>query len=139
MKKIFVLMLMAALPATPALGQRQFSEPYALIESGRASTPRRQVPVGVTQIDGRRTRNSMRSDPIAPGRRQVTLSLSSSARAVVHEPLRTIEIDAEPCKRYRIVAQYEVAMSGRWQPVMQTVEDIGECRRRFFRDQPAAK
>jgi len=139
MKRIYLLILVAALPAAPALGQRPFSEPYALIESGRASTPHRQVPVAVTRIDGRSTRNTMRSDPIPPGRRQVTLSLSSSARAVVENPMRTIEIDAEACKRYRIVAQYEIAMTGRWEPVMQAIEDIGECRRRFFPNEPAKK
>lgn len=137
MKKTLLVLAVAALPAVPAWGQRPFDQPWALIEPGQASTPHRQVPVGVTRIDGQSTRNAMRSDPIPPGRRQVTVSLSSSARAVVEEPVRTIEIDAEPCKRYRIVAQYQVAMTGRWDPVIQAVEDIGECRRRFMRDAPA--
>lgn len=108
-----------------------YDQPYALIESGMADAARKQVPVGVTKIDGVSTRSTFHSDPIAPGKRTVTLSLSSSAAAMIEQPTKVIEIQAEPCKRYRLVAHYDVALSGKWDPQVQAVEDIAECKRKF--------
>lgn len=108
-----------------------YDQPYALIESGMASATHKQVPVGVTKIDGASTRSTFHSDPIPPGKRVVTLSLSSSAATIVEHPTKVIEIDVEPCKRYRLVAHYDVALGGKWDPQVQAVEDIDECKRKF--------
>jgi hypothetical protein len=136
MKRTLFLLAAAAL-AAPLAWAGPYDQPYALIESGWASPAHKQVPVAVTKIDGKSTRSTMKSDPIAPGKRKVTLSFSSSARTVIEEPTKEIEVEAEPCKRYRIVAHYDVALSGKWDPQMQAVEDIAECRRKFMKNAPA--
>src|SRR5512140_1231837 len=89
-----------------ATAQSAFSEPWGAIESGDRSQTRRQEAVAITRIDGRSTRNARRPDPVAPGKRTVVVRFSS-ARTVVGDQDRTIEIDVQPCKRYRIVAQLE--------------------------------
>ncbi|MCU0938179.1 MAG: hypothetical protein MUC86_03360 [Burkholderiaceae bacterium] len=109
----------------------QYDQPYGLIESGDRSQTRKQEPVAISRIDGESPRNPRRPDPVAPGKRSVQVSFSS-ARAVVADDLQTIEIDVQPCKRYRLVAAYETAVTGKWKPVVQAVEDIGECKRKFM-------
>jgi hypothetical protein len=136
LKKTLLVLVCASLPMASAWAG-PYDQPYALIESGRSSAPHKQVPVAVTKIDGVSTRSTMKADPVSPGKRRVTLSFSSSARTVVEEPTKEIEIDAEPCKRYRIVAHYDVALSGKWDPQVQAVEDIGECKRKFMKNAPA--
>lgn len=108
-----------------------FDQPYGLIESGWRLETRKEEPVAISRIDGRSPRDPRRSDPVAPGRHVVQISFDT-ARTLVPEPLQTIEIDVQPCKRYRIAAHYESAVSGQWKPVVQQVEDIGECKRRFM-------
>jgi hypothetical protein len=115
---------------------QSFDQAWGIIESGGRSQTRRQEPVAITRIDGQSTRNPRRPDPVAPGKRTVVVRFSS-ARTVVGDQDRTIEVDVQPCKRYRVVAQLENAVSGTWEPVVAAPEDIGECRRRFL--QPAKK
>jgi hypothetical protein len=114
-----------------------YDQPYGLIESGDRSQTRNQEPVAISRIDGKSPKNPRRPDPLAPGKHSVEISFSS-ARAVVGDNLKTIEIDVQPCKRYRVVAQYHTSASGKWDPVV-GVEDIGECRRKFMQGQPATK
>ena len=120
--------------AHPALAGL-FDEPYGRIESGDRSVARRHETVAISRIDGVSTRNPRRPDPVAPGKRAVEISFSS-ARVTVGNQLQTIEIDVEPCKRYRVVARYNNPASGQWEPVVQAVEDIGECRRKFMSGAP---
>lgn len=117
-------------------GAQTFNQPWGVIEAGDRSQTRRQEAVAITRIDGSSTRNPRRPDPVAPGKREVVVRFSS-ARTVVGDQDRTIEIDVQPCKRYRVVAQLENSVSGRWEPVVAAPEDIGECKRRFL--QPAKK
>lgn len=132
-----LFLLAAAVLAAPLASAGPYDQPYGLIESGWASPAHKQVPLGVTKIDGKSTRSTMKADPIPPGKHKVTLSFSSSARTVIEEPTKEIELDVEPCKRYRIVAHYDVALSGKWDPQLQAVEDIAECKRKFMKSAPA--
>ena len=135
-KRLTVLALVAGLlPGYAAAGP--YDQPYGLIESGDRSQTRSQEPVAISHIDGKSPQNPRRPDPLAPGKHTVEISFSS-ARAVVGDDLKTIEIDVQPCKRYRVVAQYHTAASGKWDPVV-SAEDIGECKRKFMQGQPAAK
>jgi hypothetical protein len=109
-----------------------YDQSYGKIESGDRSQTRKQEPVAISRIDGQTTRNPRRPDPVAPGKHSVEISFTS-ARAVVGDPLQTIEIDVQPCKRYRVAAQYQTAASGKWEPVVQAVEDISECRKKFMK------
>jgi len=138
MKKTLVLLAMAAafLPGIAAAGA--YDQPYGLIESGDRSQTRNQETVAISRIDGASTRNPRRPDPVAPGRHAVEISFTS-ARVVVGDTLKTIEIDVQPCKRYRVVAQYHTSASGKWDPVIASAEDIGECKKKFMPGQPATK
>ena len=135
-KSLTVLALLAGLlPGVAVAGP--YDQPYGLIESGDRSQTRSQEPVAISRIDGKSPQNPRRPDPLAPGKHTVEISFSS-ARAVVGDNLKTIEIDVQPCKRYRVVAQYHTAASGKWDPVV-SAEDIGECKRKFMQGQPATK
>lgn len=136
MKKWMPLAAAAMLSCCPAWGQVEFSKPYGTIESGDRSQTRKQETVAISKIDGQTTRNPRRPDPVAPGKHSVEISFTS-ARAVVGDSLQTIEIDVQPCKRYRVAAQYETATTGKWKPVVQSVEDIGECRKKFLKGSPS--
>ena len=113
-----------------------YDQPYGIIESGDRSKTRNQEPVAISKIDGTSTRNPRRPDPVAPGKRSVEVSFSS-ARAVVADQLQKIGIDVQACKRYRIAAHYQTVTGGKWEPVVQTVEDIGECRQKFMKGSPS--
>ena len=138
MNKILMLLATTAclLPGLAAAGA--YDQPYGLIESGDRSQTRNQETVAISRIDGASTRNPRRPDPVAPGKHAVEISFTS-ARAVVGDDLKTIEIDVQPCKRYRVAAQYHTSASGKWDPVVQSVEDIGECKKKFMPGQPAKK
>ena len=138
MNKILMLLATTAclLPGLAAAGA--YDQPYGLIESGDRSQTRNQETVAISRIDGASTRNPRRPDPVAPGKHAVEISFTS-ARAVVGDDLKTIEIDVQPCKRYRVAAQYHTSASGKWDPVVQSVEDIGECKKKFMQGQPARK
>lgn len=131
------LAVFAVLPASAALAG-PYDQPYGSIESGDRSQTRNQETVAISRIDGQSTRNPRRPDPVSPGKHSVEISFSS-ARTVVADNLKTIEIDVQPCKRYRVVAQYHNAVSGKWDPVVAGVEDIGECKRKFMQDKAGGK
>jgi hypothetical protein len=135
MLRIGMLAAVGLVLAQPAGAAGTFDEPYGRIESGDRSATRRHETVAISRIDGVSTRNPRRPDPVAPGKRAVEISFSS-ARVTVGNQLQTIEIDVEPCKRYRVVAQYNNPASGHWEPVVQSVDDIGECRKKFMSTAP---
>jgi hypothetical protein len=131
MNRIRSLLPLAAALLCGAAWAGQYDQPYGLIESGDRSQTRKHEPVAISRIDGESPRNPRKPEPVTPGKHSVQISFTS-ARTVVADDLQTIEIDVAPCKRYRIVAAYETAVSGKWKPVVQAVEDIGECRRKFM-------
>ncbi len=126
----------AALLAPALAWAGPYDQPYGLIESGDRSATRNQEPVAISRIGDQSPRNPRRPDPVTPGKHTVQVSFTS-ARAVVGDELQSIDINVEPCKRYRIVANYRNATSGKWEPQVQSVEDIGECRRKFMTSAPA--
>jgi len=138
MKKTLTVLaaLAGLLPGLVAAGA--YEQPYGLIESGDRSQTRKEETVAISRIDGQSTNNPRRPDPVAPGKHSVELSFTS-ARTTVGDDLKTIEIDVQPCKRYRVAARYHTSASGKWDPVVQSVEDIGECRKKFMQGQPARK
>jgi hypothetical protein len=116
----------------PAAAAGLFDQPYGRIETGDRSSVRQQEPVGINRIDGVTTNNTRRPNPVAPGKRSVEI-VFAGARVPTNSQIQTMEIDVEPCKRYRVVAHVpNRANSGNWQPVVQAVEDIGECKKKFM-------
>ncbi len=134
--RVWMPLAAAAMLCGPAWAQGQFSQPWGIIESGDRSAIRNEEPVAISRIDGRSTRSTRRPDPVEPGKRTVQVTFST-ARGVVGRPDRTIEIHVQPCKRYRVVAHFATSARSNWEPAISAIEDIGECRRRFFQDKSA--
>lgn len=122
----------AALPAWAG----QYDQAYGLIQSGYVSKTKNEDTVALSRIDGQSLKNPRRPDPVAPGKHTVDVSYTT-ARIAVGDQLQTIEIDVQPCKRYRVAAHYESPRSSTWKPVVQYVEDIGECKKKFMKTAPA--
>lgn len=126
----------AALLAAGPAWAGQYDQPYGLIEAGYVSKTKNEDTVALSRIDGQSLKNPRRPDPVAPGKHTVDVSYTT-ARIAVGNQLQTIEIDVQPCKRYRVAAHYESPSSSTWKPVVQYVEDIGECKKKFMKTAPA--
>lgn len=131
MKRRWMLLPAAAIMLSHLAWAGPYDQPYGVVQSGDRSATRKQETVAISKIDGQSTRNPRRPDPLSPGKHSIGISFSS-ARTVVADQLKTIEVDVQPCKRYRIVAHYRTPTSGEWEPQVQAVEDIGECKRKFM-------
>ena len=106
-----------------------YDKPYALIESGEVQDVNRQTPVIIERIDGSSPMRG-RGQPVEPGKRVV--ELSSVGRSNAKSLIQTVVVEAEPCIRYRLAAQYDTRLDLEWKPVLQWAEPIGECRAKFF-------
>ena len=119
---------MGALAAAAAFAG-PYDLPYALVEAGDRSPTREEFPLAVTQIDGESTRNPRKSDPIAPGKRRVTVRFETAR--VAQSPAqatRELDLDLVACTRYRIAARRVGATN--WEPKVYS-EEIPECKRKF--------
>lgn len=108
-----------------------YDKPYALVEAADRSPTREEFPPAITRIDGESTRNPRKSDPIEPGKRRVTVRFETAK--VVQSPneiTRELDMDLEPCTRYRIAARR--VGSTNWEPKVYS-EAIPECKRKFDR------
>lgn len=126
------LLLLAGMAAFPAFGGA-YDSPYGIVESGERSDVRKELPVLVNAVDGISTRNPRYSDPIAPGKHQVQVVFASD-RLSSAKAFRWLELDVQPCTRYRVVAAYETRVRlAPWEPRIY-VEPIGECKAKFRTD-----
>ena len=131
-----LLVAAAALSATGGLAAPQFKEAYAIVEGGDPSQVRQEFRPAITQIDGQSTRNTVRSDPLPPGKHVVTIRFETGRVAQAPaEVSRDVEIDFEPCTRYRIVARRTGGTN--WEPKVYS-EPIGECKKKFGTAEKAA-
>jgi hypothetical protein len=128
LRKLLLAVLLASI-AIPAAFAGMYDQPYAVVESGSASELRKEARVAITQVDGKNTRNSRKSDPIAPGKHVVSLHFES-ARGIFRPTSLDVEIDLQACTLYRIVANYESKTGGDWKPKVYT-EPLGECVKKF--------
>jgi len=120
-----------AIPLLPALSATAgpYDQPYAIVETGAAAEARNEGRVSIRKIDGRSTSDPRRSDPIEPGKRTISVGFQSS-RGMFRPQSLDIQLDLEPCMRYRIVAVYESKSGPTWTPKVHT-EPIAECRKNF--------
>jgi hypothetical protein len=124
------VIFLAPLAFTTACASAIYDSPYALVESGSPSAVRKELPAAINAVDGRSTLSPRRySTPLTPGKHQVDVYLSVSTGAY-YKNFRTIELDAAPCTRYRIVAAYQNLTHVEWTPVIYP-EPIGECAAKF--------
>lgn len=125
-KAVLVIPTLIALPAFAGL----YDQPYGLVESGRRSDVRKELPVVVSSVDGVSTRNPRYSDPIQPGRHRIQVNFSTSSTPSVRG-FRYLDLDVKPCTRYRVVAAYQnLVHLASWEPRVY-IEPIGECAARF--------
>jgi len=109
-----------------------YAEPYAFVEPGVASTTRKEAPAFIHTVDGQQPVSSRYSIPVAPGKHMLEVYFSSGSVAGSPEKHRkSIELQAAPCTRYRVVARYvSLVNPGEWEPVVYS-EVIGECAKKF--------
>ena len=127
LRKLLLAVVLANLASASLAGM--YDQPYAIVESGNASELRKEARIGINQVDGKNTRNSRRSDPIAPGKHRITLHFES-ARGIFRPTSLDVEIDLQACTLYRIVANYESKTGGDWKPKVYS-EPLGECIKKF--------
>jgi hypothetical protein len=125
--RILACTALAVSAAASAAGP--FDQPYARVEAGDRSQVREEFPAAITQIDGKSTKNARRPDPVPPGKHAVTVRYETGRVAQSPaETSRVLEMDLEPCTRYRIVAKRKG--STEWEPKVYS-EPISECVRKF--------
>ena len=109
-----------------------YDEPYALVEGGMRSAVRKEFPVLVNAVDGETTLSPRRYPTLLkPGKHAIEVYFSTdSVAGSPNKHHRTIDLDAAPCTRYRIVARYENLTHVEWTPVIYP-EPIGECIAKF--------
>jgi len=106
-----------------------YDQPYAIVEVADRSATREEFPPAITKIDGQSTRNTRRSDPIAPGKHKVTVRFETARVAQSPaETTREVEMDLEACTRYRIAARR--VGSTEWEPKVYS-EPLPECVKKF--------
>ena len=127
----------AAALASAAAFAGMYDQPYAVVETGDSSDVRKEARLAITKVDGKSPRSSRKSDPIPPGKHNLTLHFAS-ARGIFRPEYQDIEIDLEACTRYRIVASYESKMGPVWKPKVYS-EPIGECRKKFMKQDAPKK
>ena len=115
--------------ATGVLAAGQYDQPYAIVESADRSDTRKEFPASITKIDGHSTPSTRRSDPLPPGKHKVTIRYDTGrVSQSPEETTRTLDLDLEPCTRYRIAARRTQGTA--WEPHVYK-EKIGECTRKF--------
>jgi hypothetical protein len=107
-----------------------YDEPYSLVQSGVRSIIQKDLPVSINAVDGETTLDPRRSGPLKPGRHVVVAYLNTVV-GPYSKQYATLELDAAPCTRYRVVARYENLTHIEWIPVVYP-EPIAECRAKFF-------
>ena len=125
-------LLMGSLLAAGCASVEPFDAPYALVEVGPISAARKELPVIINAVDGETTFIPRRyPTPLKPGKHLVEVYFSSdSVAGSADKHHKTIDLDAAPCTRYRIVARYQSLTHVEWDPVIYP-EPIGECIAKF--------
>jgi len=135
MKARWMLIAVPAFASIAAFAQNPYSQPWALVERGDPSDVRNESSVAISKVDGKTTRNPRKSDPLAPGKHVITVHFDS-AKGVITDNFRELEMDLEACTRYRIVAKYPSKPIIEWKPHVYS-EPIGECVGKFKKkDEP---
>lgn len=115
--------------ASPEAQAGPYDQPWAMFEMGWKSATRKESPVGISQVDGKSFR---RNTPVEPGKRKVTLHFES-ARGVFRPEFVELQLDVQPCTRYRFAAEYENPTGPDWKPRIYA-EPITECQGKFMKD-----
>ncbi|APV49918.1 hypothetical protein BWI17_09610 [Betaproteobacteria bacterium GR16-43] len=130
-----MLLAVPAFASAAAFAQNPYSQPWALVESGDGSQVREEARVSISKVDGKSTRNPRKSDALPAGKHVITVHYDT-ARGVVNDEYRELQMDLEGCTRYRIVAKVNGPPVTEWKPHVYS-EPIGECVAKFRKkDEP---
>ena len=127
--KLMPLLMGSLLAAGCAAVGPSYDAPYALVDIGPLSASRKELPVIVNAIDGDSLLDPRRSGPLTPGKHQLEVQFSTRD-GPYWKRKKMVELDALPCTRYRIVAQYTNLTNVDWKPIVYP-EPIGECMAKF--------
>ena len=124
-RRFSILLLAASASAFAGV----YDRPWSTVETADHSAVRKEFPAAITRIDGQSTRDTRRPDPIEPGKHQITIRYETGrVNQSEAESTRVVEMDLEPCTRYRIAAQRQEGT--KWEPKVYS-EAISECVRKF--------
>ena len=121
-----VLALAAAALLAGCASEPVFTQPYSFVTTEQAvasSTARGGFSM---TVDGHEVVTGD-SVPVPPGLRTVAINKAQGASS----PEMSMTFEAQPCKRYVIVATRSAGTDDDWKPVLNRTEPVGECERKF--------
>ena len=102
---------------------------WSTVEPADRSEVRKEFPPAITQVDGQSVRDTRRPDALTPGKHSITVRFETArVNQSEDEATRVVEMNLEPCTRYRIAAQR--TQGTKWEPKVYP-EPISECARKF--------
>ncbi len=93
-------------------------------------TEQNRTPTIIERVDGRSSSPAGIGEPnrIEPGRRVLTLSTVPPAAASAGGwRIQEFVLDAQPCIRYYVNAQFDSRLGSNWEPVIDFTERIAGC------------
>jgi hypothetical protein len=117
--------VLAACAGTPS---GDYGKPYALFQTESKMPTDFVRPAWVAKIDGKEIVFG-RNDPVEPGLRKVTVSLSGPPGSA-NLATDTIDVDVKPCTRYYFSSKRTTLQSNDWKAFVSGTETIGECASR---------
>ncbi len=104
------------------------STPYAVIDGGRKVTSDdNNYEVRIKTIDGKQLFSNNIRKNIEPGPHLVLLETTKKHRGRSKTTEAYFPIDAQPCTKYRVSAQYENSLSENWEIKLIETTEIPSC------------
>jgi hypothetical protein len=127
MRKLYLL-LMPALLAPPVLtGCQTWGPTWSELTGQRYNvTILNRRPAIIDRVDDRGSFPNPNLIKIEPGEHRLVVQGPAPGWAG-GPPLHVMMLNAEPCKRYYINAQFDNTIAQQWTPVIDYVEPIGDC------------
>jgi len=122
---IAATVVLAACATAPGM---PYEKPYALFQTESKMPTDYVRPAWVAKIDGKEIVFG-KNDPVEPGLRKVTLSLSGPPGSS-NLATDTIDVDVKPCTRYYFSSKRTTLQSNDWKAFVSGTETIGECASR---------
>jgi len=121
----------AAIAAASGLAAQAgpYDQPWSLLEADNRSPTADTKPATVMKIDGKNVPLG-RTNVVAPGKHTVEVSIPGP-RGMSNPKRDTIEIDPQPCVRYRFAAKRSSPTDNDWKAFIGHEEPVGECRKKF--------
>jgi len=129
MKRIQILAAGIAAASILAAQAGPYDQPWAVFEADNSSPTADTKPATVMKIDGKNIPLG-RNNVVLPGKHVVELSIPGP-RGMSNPKRDTIEIDAQPCVRYRFAARRSSPTDNDWKAFVGQEEPVGECKKKF--------